>query len=100
MLSGSSLNPVKVVNDIVKNSDCIRYLGEWLDNMLKFDVHVGKKCSTAICIIRKIRHIREFIDNNTCNILCCALVLSHVGYSNGILCGAKGSKHSGKVGTE
>ena len=39
--------------------------------------------------IHKIRSIREHIDTDMCNILCCALVLSHLDYSNGILSGAR-----------
>ena len=42
----------------------------------------------AMWNLRKIRQIREYLDQDTYTILCCALVLSHLDYSNGILCEA------------
>ena len=88
MLGKCHLNSISVSQDIEYSSENIRYLGAWLDNNLNFKCHVQKKCSTAMWNIHKIHQIREFIDADTCNILCCALVLSHLEYSNGILINA------------
>ena len=85
MLGKCHLNSISVSQDIVYSSENIRYLGAWLDNNLIFKLHILKKCSTAMWNIHKICQIREFIDADTYNILCYALVLSHLDYSNGIL---------------
>ena len=45
------------------------------------------KCRTAICNIRKIKQIRIFIDTKTATTLASSLVLSHLDYSNRVLCG-------------
>ena len=84
----SKLNSIEVVQDKVEPSLCLRYLGAWLDESLNFHTHVKKKCATAMWNIHKIRNIREYLDVETCNILCCALVLSHLDYSNRIPSGA------------
>ena len=88
ILKKSVKNPVQVVDDNVISSDCIHYPGAWLDENLNFKTQMLKKCSTAMWNIYRIRHIRDYIDLDTCNILCCSLVLSHLDYSNYILSGA------------
>ena len=49
----------------------IRLLGAWLDDQLKFSVHVLKKCKTAMWNLRKIQNIRKYLDNDSC----CTLIL-------------------------
>ena len=69
----------------------LKHLGVWLDQTLSFKHHIKLKCQTAAANIRKISMIRRYIDVNTAKQLASALVLSHLDYSNSILCGLPNS---------
>ena len=72
----------------VKKYKLIYYLGAWLDATLNFKHHTNMKCHTALATLKKIPLIRNLLDRESCEILMCSLVLSHLNYSNGILAGA------------
>ena len=86
-LDKTNQNSISVLGDSIGLSNTIHYLGAWLDRNLRFDTHVTMKCKSAICNIFKLMHVCRYIDQETCEILVCSLVLSHVDYSNGILIG-------------
>ena len=58
-----------------------------LTNFLNFDHHTSVKCKAAIINIFRISQIRKLLSQESCEILMCSLVLSHLDYSNGILYG-------------
>ena len=78
---------IKVAGDVITFSSDLKYLGVWLDSHLSMDKHIANKCKTAIHNIRCISNIRRFIDVNTAKMLATSLVLSHLDYSNSVLCG-------------
>ena len=45
------------------------------------------KCKVAALNLRKIRLIQKFINRESCEILVCSLVLSHLDYGNSLLQG-------------
>ena len=49
--------------------------------------HISSKCSAATINIRCIAAIRRFIDLDTAKLLASSLVLTHLDYSNSVLCG-------------
>ena len=49
--------------------------------------HATMKCKAATLNLRRIQSIRQFLDQSTCEILVCSLVLTQLDYSNGILHG-------------
>ena len=71
----------------VSKSDAVRYLGTWFDKMLNFNHHVQKKCKWAMCNLKRIQSIRNVLERESCMILICSLVLSHLDYSNCCLFG-------------
>ena len=87
MLGKTSTNAIRVAGDLITFTAGIKYLGVWLDSNLALKEHIQRKIRVAACNIRKISNIRNFIDIETAKILVSSLVLSHLDYSNSILCG-------------
>ena len=80
-------NSINVVGEDIMRADCVRFLGNWLDKLLKFDTHVMKKVQLARNNLVKICRIRHFLDRKSCEIVVLALVMSHIDYCNSILYG-------------
>ena len=66
-------------------SETIKYLGAWIDSNLSFKKHIPERCKNAMWNLHKLKHIRKFLDQETCNTLVCGLVLAHLDYANAIL---------------
>ena len=71
-----------VLDSTEKCKKLLKYLGVWLDDQLKFNNHTMIKCKTAIWNIHKIRMMRPYLDQQTCEILVSHLVTSHLDYGN------------------
>ena len=87
LLSKVQTRHLSIGQEQVSVSDTIKYLGVYLDSGLSLQDHIMAKCRTAICDICKIKQIRIFIDTKTATTLTSSLVLSHLDYSNSVLCG-------------
>ena len=68
-------------------TDCVKYLGTYLDRLLTFNKHVKIKSQKAMYNVFRIKQIRKYLTQEACEILTCSLVLSHVDYCNGLLIG-------------
>ena len=86
-LEKANLQSIKVDQDEVTIANHLKYLGVWLDSNLSMDKHITTKCNSASINIRNIASIRRFIDLDTAKLLASSLVLTHLDYSNSILCG-------------
>ena len=91
MLNKSTVASIDVVGDRIALGDCIKYLGANLDSTLSFKEFISQKCKSAAINIRNIAYIRKFIDVHLAKQLASALVLSHLDYSNSVLCGLPAS---------
>lgn len=78
---------IEVAGEKVSTSEHLKYLGVWFDNHLSMEKHITTKCNAAILNIRCISSIRRFINMDTAKLLASSLVLTHLDYSNSILCG-------------
>ena len=87
MLNKQSTQSINVAGDKINVGSCIKYLGAQLDATLSFKDFISQKCRAAVTSIRNIAQIRKFIDIKIAKQLASALVLSHLDYSNSILCG-------------
>ena len=87
MLTKQSTRNINVAGDVINVGCSIKYLGAHLDASLTFKDFISHKCRAAVTSIRNISQIRKFIDVKIAKQLACALVLSHLDYSNSILCG-------------
>ena len=78
---------IRIGNETIKASICVRDLGVMLDNQLKMDMqikHILKKCYTNL---RRIKAIRPYLTLNATKSLVLALVMSHLDYCNSLLIG-------------
>ena len=71
----------------VPKGDVVRYLGTWFDKMLNLNHHVQQKCKLAMWNLKGIQSIRNVLERESCMILICSLVLSHLDYVNCCLFG-------------
>ena len=69
----------------VQSADVIRYLGAWMDKHLSLKHHVKLKCKVAMFNLIRIKTLRSYLMESTCNILVMSLVMSHIDYANSIL---------------
>ena len=82
-----TVSSINVAGDKIDVCNCIKYLGAHLDASLTFKTFISHKCRTAVTSIQNISQFRKFINIKIAKQLACALVLSHLDYSNSILCG-------------
>ena len=82
-----SVKSLEVAHEQVQISDHLKYLGVWFDTNLTMDKHISAKCNTATINIRCIAAIRRYINLDTAKLLASSLVLTHLDYSNSVLCG-------------
>ena len=87
MLKKHTVSNINVAGDKIEVGSCIKYLGAYLDATLSFKDFISQKCRAAAISIRHIFQIRKFINTKIAKQLASALVLSHLDYSNSILCG-------------
>ena len=78
---------INMAGDLIVRSECIKYLGAWLDSALNFKFHITKKCQCAMINFIWIRSIHHLLDQDTTTNLCLSLCISHVDYCNSILYG-------------
>ena len=78
---------INVSGEIVKHSECIRYLGACVDDKLNFKIHIASKCQIAMWNLEKLKAICNILTEETCKTLVMGLVISHLDYANAILVG-------------
>ena len=78
---------LKIGNDIIQQSECIRNLGMFWDKELKGTAHFNQLTSSLYYTIRNVARIRHLIDRDTTKILMQALVLSRLDYCNSTFIG-------------
>ena len=71
----------------VTKSRTVKYPGAWFDEKLTFQSYVLKIYKSAAWNLKCIQMVRHLIDQESCAILVCSLVLSHLHYANCILFG-------------
>ena len=47
-LKKCTTNVIHINGEEIPKSDCIKYLGIWIDKMLSFKTHITKKCQVAM----------------------------------------------------
>ena len=71
----------------ISQSNCIKYLGTWMDQELSFRQHIMNKCRVAMLNIQQIKLIRNILNEDTTHTLVLSLVMSHLDYCNAIFYG-------------
>ena len=68
-------------------SNCIKYLGTWMDQELSFRQHIVNKCRVAMLNIQQIKLIRNILNEDTTHTLVLGLIMSHLDHCNAIFYG-------------
>ena len=76
-VSGLALS---VGNLNIKATDYVKLLGVYIDNQLKFDIHIESLCKKANQKVRALFRIRKYLSENQTKSLCDAYVLSCFRY--------------------
>ena len=77
-------NNINVTGEEVEKTDCIKYLGVWLDATLSLKHHITQKCRTAMWNLQKLKTIHPFLSTDACNTVVRGTVYSHLDYTNAI----------------
>ena len=76
---------ININSENITRSETIKYLGAWIDSNLSSKKHITERCKMAMWNLHKLKHIRKFLNQETCHTLVCGLVLTHLDYANAIL---------------
>ena len=79
------INLIDVAGDKIECTECIRYLGGFLDANLSFKEHISRKCKMGSHNLYKIHSIRKYLTQEACEIVVNGLVTSQIDYANGML---------------
>ena len=79
------ISSIYVIGDMIKHTECIRYLGGFLDANLSFKEHISRKCKIGSHNLYKIHSIRKYLTKKACEIVVNSLVTLQIYYTNGIL---------------
>ena len=86
-LAKTHRDTININGKTIQCTNKIKYLRGHLDSSLTFNDHIIAKSKAATINIIKIRNIRRYLNQDTCNKLVITLVLSHLDYSNSLLSG-------------
>ena len=76
-----------MTGEVVEKTDCIKYLGVWLDATLSLKHHITQKCRTAMWNLQKLKTICPFLTTEACHTVVRGIVCSHLDYANAIFVG-------------
>ena len=68
----------------ISHSNCIKYLGTWMDQELSIRQHIMIKCRMTMLNIQWIKLIRNILNEDITHTLVLSLVMSHLDYCNAI----------------
>ena len=80
-------NNINVTGEVVDKTDCIKYLGAWLDATLLLKNHITQKCRTAMWNLQRLKAIHPFLTTEACHTVVRRIVCSHLDYANAIFAG-------------
>ena len=76
-----------MTGEIIDKTDCIKYLGVWLDAMLSLKDHITQKCRTAMWNLQRLKAIHPFLTTEAYHTVVRGIVCSHLDYANAIFTG-------------
>ena len=71
-------NAIVINGEEIPKSDCIKYLGGWVNTLLSFKTHIIKKCQAAMGNLVKIHNIRKYLMEEATKTPWVVLALSHL----------------------
>ena len=80
-------NNINVPGEAVDKTDCIKYMGVWLDDALSLKCHITQKCRTAMWNLQRLKAIHPFLTTEACHTVVRGIVCTHLDYANAIFAG-------------
>ena len=82
MFLGRDINPIsiKIGNDILNPSECVKLLGVYIDCKLNFVPHVKALCKSASNKTKALFRIRPYLNVQCAKLLCETFILSSFNY--------------------
>ena len=81
------IQSVRVLNDHIIPSYSVKNLGVYFDKDLSMKTHINKLLQMSFRPLRKIRSIKNYLNQDSLKTLVSALILSHIAYGNIVLMG-------------
>ena len=78
---------ININGEPVQLSQCIKYLGTWIDSQLSFKTRINFKCRTVWWNLQKLKPIRHTLTREAAHTLALGLIILHLDYTNGLLIG-------------
>ena len=76
------------VNNIqISKSQCVKYLGAYLDESLTMKHHITEKCKTASINLTRIKNIRKYLTQEACSTVMLGLLIVHLDFGNALFAG-------------
>ena len=86
-LKKSVTNNINVTGEVVDRTDCIKYLGVWLDDTLSLKHHITQKCKTAMWNFQGLKAIHPFLTTEAFHTVVRGIVCAHLDYANAVFAG-------------
>ena len=80
----TNIDELDINGNSISRSECICYLGEWMEQHLSFKTHIQIKCKSATFNLFRLCKIQSVLTRETANLLALALIISHLDYANAI----------------
>jgi hypothetical protein len=80
---------IKVGDSVIKPSNAVRNLGATFDENLSMKNQISKTVQSGYYHLRRVKHIRHYLDKSTCAKVINATVTSRLDFHNGLLAGAR-----------
>ena len=71
---------LKIVNNIINQNTCVKYLGIMIDDSLKWESLIHKMCSTLASGCWALYHLQKTVDCNTLMMVYYSMIHSHLNY--------------------
>ena len=85
--TGNQQTAMTIGNDTVSFSKSVKNLGFMFDESMKMDAHISHMSKSSYAVIRKISHLRKYLDGPTTEKLVHAFLTSRLDYCNSLLFG-------------
>jgi hypothetical protein len=86
-LKSLQLRPIRVGDDLIEPSDCVRDLGVYIDRDLTMRSHILKVAGGCYSVLRQLRSVRRSVPTDVFCMLVGSLVVSRLDYCNATLAG-------------
>ena len=86
-LNNLNVNNVHVGGKALKTVSSVKNLGVFIDSTLTMKKHISQVCKSAYFELRRISHLKKYLNTSAIKQLISSLILSRIDYCNSLLAG-------------